>query len=103
MPGTRNKSKSDGGRDARYRKAAFYAYAYPAPEGFSDVTLTPPAARWEAALGEYILDWDDVRDAADPHGDALEFARSAARHACALCSWDPGLAVSVDGVPPPVT
>ena len=88
--------------DARYPKAAFYAYAYPAPEGFADASMTPPTARWEAALGEYILDWDDVRVAPNPHEDALTFARSAARHACALCGWDPALAVSVDGVPPPV-
>ncbi len=30
--------------DARYPKAAFYAYAYPPREGFADATLTPPAA-----------------------------------------------------------
>ena len=46
--------------DARYAKAAFYAYAHPAPDGFADATLSPPAARWEAQLGEYVLDWDDL-------------------------------------------
>src|SRR5437588_10630349 len=70
--------------DPRYRRAAFYAYAHPAPDGFAAATLSPPAARWEAALGEYVLDWDDVRAAPDPHGVALEFARSAFRHACAV-------------------
>ena len=40
--------------------------------------------------------------AADPHATALEFARSAFRHACAVCGWDPGLAASADGTPPPV-
>ena len=34
--------------DARYGKAAFYAYAHPAPDGFADATLSPPAARWDA-------------------------------------------------------
>src|SRR2546421_4692594 len=63
--------------DARYGKAAFYAYAHPAPEGFADARLSPPAARWDAALGEYILDWDDVRSDRGPHALALEFARSA--------------------------
>ncbi len=52
--------------DARYPKAAFYAYAHPAPEGFADATLLPAAARWEATLGEYILDWDDVRSLPRP-------------------------------------
>ena len=46
--------------DTRYGKAAFYAYAHPAPEGFAEATLSPAAARWDAALGEYVLDWDDV-------------------------------------------
>jgi hypothetical protein len=31
--------------DARYGKAAFYAYAYPAPEGFAGQALGPSAAR----------------------------------------------------------
>ena len=52
--------------DARYPKAAFYAYAYPAPAGFSGLSLSPAAAHWDAALGEYILDWDDVRSDAGP-------------------------------------
>ena len=33
--------------DARYGKAAFYAYAHPAPEEFAAATLSPAAARWE--------------------------------------------------------
>jgi hypothetical protein len=88
--------------DPRYGKAAFYAYAHPAREGFASATLSPAAARWEAGLGEYVLDWDDVRAAPDPHGAALEFARSAFRHACAVCEWDPSLPASADGTPPPV-
>jgi hypothetical protein len=89
--------------DTRYGKAAFYAYAYPAPEDFAGQALAPPAARWDATLGEYILDWDDVRAHPDPPAAALEFARSAFRHACAVCDWDPGLAASADSQPPPVT
>ena len=88
--------------DARYGKAAFYAYAHPAPDGFADAALSPSAARWEAALGEYVLDWDDVAASADPHATALEFARSAFKHACAVCEWDPALAASAEGTPPPV-
>src|SRR5690242_11530856 len=52
--------------DPRYPKAAFYSYAHPAPPGFGQARLSPPAARWDKALGEYILDWDEVRAAADP-------------------------------------
>ena len=88
--------------DARHPTAAFYAYAYPAPEGFGRAALSPPGARWDAALGEYILEWDDVRVRADPHAAALEFARTAFRHSCAACAWDPHLAATADGIPPPV-
>jgi Family of unknown function (DUF5996) len=88
--------------DARHAKAAFYAYAYPAPEGFASLTLNPPAARWEALLGEYVLDCDDIAAADDPRGAALEFARSAFRQSCAACQWEPALAASAEGTPPPV-
>jgi Family of unknown function (DUF5996) len=89
--------------DARHGTAAFYAYAHPAPPGFGDGALSPPAAHWDAALGEYLLEWDDVRAQPDPRAAAVEFARSAFRHACAVCGWDPGLAATLDGTPPPVT
>ena len=88
--------------DGRYGSAAFYAYAHPAPEGFAGARLEPEAARWDERLGEYVLDWDDVRAAEDPHAHALAFARSAFRHACAVCEWDSELAASAEGTPPPV-
>jgi hypothetical protein len=88
--------------DGRYGKAALYAYAHPAPEGFAAGTLSPAAARWDPALGEYILDWDDLCSAPDPHALGLEFARSAFQHACLVCGWDPALAASAEGRPPPV-
>jgi hypothetical protein len=88
--------------DARYGRAALYAYAHPAPEGFADATLEPAAARWDADLGEYVLDWDDVVASSDPHAAALAFARSAFRHACVVCGWDATLAGSAEGSPPPV-
>ncbi|MGZ4274963.1 MAG: DUF5996 family protein [Solirubrobacteraceae bacterium] len=88
--------------DTRYGKAAFYAYAHPAPQGFAESTLSPAAAHWDAALGEYILDWEDVCAADDPHPFAVEFARSVFRHACLVCGWSPELAASADGNPPPV-
>jgi Family of unknown function (DUF5996) len=88
--------------DPRYPKAAFYAYAHPGAPGFADATLSPPAARFDPALGEYLLDWADLRDSADARGDALQFARSAFRHACDVCGWEPALESSARGEPPPV-
>ena len=89
--------------DARHPRAAFYAYAHPAPAGFAGADLAVPAAHWDGALGEYVLEWDAVAAQPDPHAVALEFARSAFRHACAVCGWDPGLAASADANPPPVS
>jgi hypothetical protein len=88
--------------DGRYGKAAFYAYAHPAPEGFAGATLEPAPARWEGDLGEYVLDWADVVASPDPHATALTFARSAFRHACDVCEWDPALLASAEGEPPAV-
>lgn len=88
--------------DARYPRAAFYAYVHPAQEEFATATLSPTAAHWDAKLGEFILDWDDIRDGPHPHAAALEFARSAVSNACAVCGWDPALSASAEGVPPPV-
>jgi hypothetical protein len=88
--------------DRRYGRAAFYAYAHPAPEGFAGADISPRPARWDGELGEYVLDWDEAIAAADPHSFALEFARSAFAHACQVCEWDPTLAASAEGDPPPV-
>ena len=88
--------------DARYGRAAFYAYAHPAPDGYGGAALEPAAARWDGELGEYLLDWDDVLASPDPHATGVAFARSAFAHACAVCDWDPALPASAAGEPPPV-
>jgi hypothetical protein len=88
--------------DRRYGRAAFYAYAHPAPAGFAGAEISPGPARWDGELGEYVLDWDEVIAAADPQALALEFARSAFAHACDVCEWDPSLAASAEGEPPPI-
>ena len=89
--------------DPRYAKAAFYAYAHPAPAGFETATLAPAggpvgagARRVPARLGRR------PRRAANPRETALEFGHSAFRHACDVCDWDPALAATAEGTPPPV-
>ena len=89
--------------DGRYEKAAFYAYAAPAPPTFAEGRVSPPAARFDPGLGEFLLDWDDVIAGSDPFADALAFGRSVVAHACEVCDWDPALAASARGVPPPVS
>ena len=89
--------------DERYPRARFFAFAFPPARRVRDRDARHrPRRLGPAALGEYLLDWDDVRVAADPHRAAVEFALSAVRHACAVCGWDPALAASAEGVPPPV-
>jgi hypothetical protein len=89
--------------DARYPHAAFYAFAYPAPPGVENATVSPAAAHWDPELKEYLLNWEDARLAPDPHQAAVDFGLSVIRYACLLCGWDPTLAASAEGVPPPVT
>jgi hypothetical protein len=83
-------------------EAAFYALAFPAPKGFADFTLSPAAARWDASLGEFVLDWDDIRTASNPRAAAVEFAHSAFRQASLAGEWDTDLLDSTEGSPPPV-
>jgi len=88
--------------DPRHPAAAFYAYAHPAPSSFADGAVEPAAAHWDGALGEYLLNWDDVRASPDPQAVALEFAQSAFTYACNVCQWDRILVASAHGTPPPV-
>ena len=88
--------------DPRHPAAAFYAYAHPAPPSFSGGSVEPAAAHWDGALGEYLLNWEDVRASPDPHAAALEFAQSAFTYACDVCQWDGTLVASAHGTPPPV-
>jgi hypothetical protein len=66
----------------------FYSYAYPSPEGFAKAKVAPDAARFDAALGEFILDYEPVRTAEDPDGVLLAFLRSTYEAAADLGGWD---------------
>ncbi|MDX6587388.1 MAG: hypothetical protein QOI31_1861 [Solirubrobacterales bacterium] len=88
--------------DPNHDGAAFFALAYPTPDGFADGNISPAEARWDGRLGEYLLEWEDIRESPNPHDLALEFARSAFRHGCTVCEWDPILAATAEGVPPPI-
>jgi hypothetical protein len=88
--------------DERHDGAAFFAFPFPVNEKLADAEVSPNAARWDSDLGEFVLAWDDVREEKDPHALALEFAHSAFAQACSVCGWDPSLADSVEGRPPPI-
>jgi hypothetical protein len=63
------------GQDA-YPRAALYAFTYPQPKGIEAAPVEPAGARWDAAMGEHLLDWDRVRAAPDPAAAVLAFAQS---------------------------
>jgi len=82
--------------DATFRRPAFYAYAYPKPEGIEDAALGIAGAAWDADLGEFIVDYDVVRAAPSPEA-ALRAFLDAAYEACATrAHWDPRLTTSPD-------
>ncbi|MBN8815845.1 MAG: hypothetical protein J0J06_10400 [Sphingomonas sp.] len=75
------------GSDA-YPHAAFYAYAYPSPDGYVDAKVQPAQAAWNAEMGEFLLDYDAVRTAPDPAAMLLDFCQSTYDAAADLANWD---------------
>ncbi|MBN9587173.1 MAG: hypothetical protein BGN84_00455 [Afipia sp. 62-7] len=71
-----------------FGKAAFYAYAYPAPPGFADAPLRPPQASFDQNLGEFILDYDAVRLSQDSDAMVLDFFQSTYEAAANASRWD---------------
>lgn len=75
------------GSDA-FPQPAFYAYAYPAPPGYAEAKVLPEGAAWNADLGEFILSYDTVCNAADPDAALMDFCRSTYDAAADLGRWD---------------
>ncbi|GAA4482524.1 DUF5996 family protein [Rhodococcus olei] len=69
-------------------EGAFYAYAYPVPEGFAGYPVGPDGAYYSEQLGEFVLPYERVRTAADPDAAALEFLHDTYRAAAELGHWD---------------
>jgi hypothetical protein len=67
---------------------AFYSYAAPEPDGFSAATVRPPAAHYDEQIHEFILMYDDARNAASPSAALLEFCESTYQAAANLGHWD---------------
>ncbi len=69
-------------------EAAFYAYAYPEPEGFQSAPVRPEAAYFSGELGEFILPYDAVRTANRPDEALLAFLQSTYEAAADRADWD---------------
>lgn len=67
---------------------AFYSYAYPAPAGFAEARVAPAQALFSKELGEFILPYEAVRNAADPDATLMEFLQSSYAAAADLGKWD---------------
>ena len=83
---------------AAYPHAAFYSYAYPAPDGFAAATVEPAGAFWSAELGEWLLPYEVVRSASNPDASLLSFLQTTYRAAADLGQWDRSLQCQI-GVP----
>jgi hypothetical protein len=93
--------------NAMFPEAAFYSYAYPEPPGFKSAPVRPDAARYDTKLGEFILPYRAVREAADPRAEVRAFLESTYVAAATLGRWDrpalergPGLAQAGDQIQP---
>jgi hypothetical protein len=78
---------------------AFYSYAYPAPPGFADASVSPEGAWFDARLGEFLLPYDAVRGSSDPESVLLAFLESTYRAAADLGDWDRELLECPQGEP----
>ena len=85
------------GSDA-FPQAAFYSYAYPEPAGFRGCPVTH-CAGYNTALGEFILPYDTVRDAADPDALLLDFLSTTYAAAAETGGWDRAALECPFGVP----
>jgi hypothetical protein len=75
-----------GGGDVK--DAAFYSYMAPEPQGFKDTSVRPNAARYDKQLGEFLLMYEDVRNAESPTAALLDFCHSTYAAGANLGHWE---------------
>jgi hypothetical protein len=67
---------------------AFYAYAAPEPPGLAEQPVQPAAALYHPQMHEFLLMYDDVRQAASPREALLSFLQTTYEAAANLAHWD---------------
>jgi hypothetical protein len=72
----------------RFASPVFYAYAVPEPAGFRTAPVRPAGTAYSEKLGEYLLDYEEVRRADDPAGAILDFMQSTYEAGAAAAGWD---------------
>ena len=86
-----------------FDEAAFYAYAYPTPNGLAERPVELEAVFWKGELGEFLLPYAAVREAADADAVVQRFLHSTFDAAAALLDWPDGLVIGAApsyGTPP---
>ena len=68
--------------------ASFYSYAYPAPDAFKDAPVSPKGAFFSEQLGEFLLPYEEVRNAAGSEASLLSFLQSTYEAAAETAHWD---------------
>jgi len=71
-----------------YPHPVFYSYCYPTPASFGEQPVEPAAAFYSKEMGEFMLNYEDVRTAADPEATLLQFLRSTYDAAAITGNWD---------------
>jgi hypothetical protein len=77
--------------NSSYSKPAFYSFTYPQPQGIENAKVSPNTARWDAGMGEFLLDYDDLRQSSYPDRDLLTFFESTYNAGAIAAGWDSGL------------
>ena len=77
-----------GGGGGPVDDAAFYSYAYPAPEGFGAAKVKSAEVAWSKELGEFLLPYAAMRAASDPDAALMDFLQSTYAAAADLAKWD---------------
>lgn len=70
-----------------YGRAAFYCYAAPTPDGLSKTVLRGKGS-FNQPMGEFLLDYEDARTAADPVQAVLSFLEETYSAAADLAQWN---------------
>ena len=69
-------------------EGAFYAYAYPEPDGFAGHRVQPGGAYYSTENRQYLLPYEAVRRAADPDSALMGFLQSTYAAAAEHGRWD---------------
>jgi len=66
----------------------FYSYAYPEPAGYREFPIAPAKASYNSDFGEFVLQYEDMRQSPDPDAALLAFLQSTYDAAADCGGWD---------------